>query len=412
MLKKYLNELRQYKTLLIALLLLGVIGFLGAYSFKKIRSCINDYKFEKALEQAGKIDPNSWDEKYKNTPIKDKYKVVIISNGGGEYSYAEYFKYAAEKMGWEVEIFYGQLLGHEKEVLQFDPDFIMFTAHINSDIAVEIMGHRSKKYTLELSPLEMLASNGGILNKASRGFAKFNELLYTSNAVLTAAKEVGFYQNIFKKMNKNFNGLRVLPLTPGVKNEPAESKSITWMGGGNDKLRSSKNYKQFIELISQNIPMKIYGRYKFSSFTKPGSYDGFIPSAKDMIKAIRENGIYLLTHSDFHIKAATPTLRIFEAVSANVIVISDKHPFAVEHFGDNFLYFDHNASAQEMYKQVKAHYDWIKANPKEAKAMANRAHQIFLEKFTLEKDLIRIAKMHEYIVEQEKKLHLGYPIVY
>jgi len=65
-----------------------------------------------------------------------------------------------------------------------------------------------------------------------------------------------------------------------------------------------------------------------------------------------------------------------------------------------------------MYKQVKAHYDWIKANPEKAKAMAARAHQIFLEKFTLEKDLVRIAKMHEYVVKQEKEMGLSYPLAY
>ena len=30
-----------------------------------------------------------------------------------------------------------------------------------------------------------------------------------------------------------------------------------------------------------------------------------------------------------------------------------------------------------MYKKVKEHVDWIKANPEKAKQMAARAHQIF-----------------------------------
>ena len=47
-----------------------------------------------------------------------------------------------------------------------------------------------------------------------------------------------------------------------------------------------------------------------------------------------------------------------------------------------------------------------------AKAMAARAHQIFLEKFTVERDLVRIAKMHEYILNQEKEMGLRYPLAY
>ena len=65
-----------------------------------------------------------------------------------------------------------------------------------------------------------------------------------------------------------------------------------------------------------------------------------------------------------------------------------------------------------MYKQVKAHIDWIKENPEKARLMAAKAHQIFLDKFTLDKDLIRIAKMHEYILRQEKEMGLKYAPAY
>ncbi len=132
----------------------------------------------------------------------------------------------------------------------------------------------------------------------------------------------------------------------------------------------------------------------------------------EIFNALRDNGIYLLSHSEKHIEAKTPTLRVFEAVAANVVVISDMHPFIMEHFGDSFLYFDQNADAQTMYAQVKEHMDWIKAHPEKAKAMAAKAHQIFLDKFTLEKDLIRIAKMHEAILEQEKSMALKYAPAY
>ncbi len=413
MLKNYFNELKKSKTLLLSLLILTVISFLSIYSFKKIRSYLHDYKFEKALEQAAKIDPSFWDEKYKNNSIKSKYKVVIVSNNGGEYSYAEYFKYAAERIGWEVQIYYNQLLGHEKDILAFDPDFIMFTLHIDNSMDMKIAAHRSKKYTLELSPLQVLHSFGAIRkDKLYAVSPKFSELLNLSDAVLTSAKEVDFYQLTFNEMHKAFNGLRILPLAPAVENDPAEPKGLVWMGGGLDKLRSSKNYKNFINLLSQHIPMKVHGRYRYSSYLKPHIYDGYIPSATEMVTAIRQNGIYLLTHSDLHIQSATPTLRLFEAVAANVVVISDKHPFVIEHFGDNFLYFDHNADSETMYNQVQAHYNWIKENPNKAQAMAARAHQIFLEKFTLEKDLIRIAKMHESILEQEKAMSLRYPLAY
>ena len=144
--------------------------------------------------------------------------------------------------------------------------------------------------------------------------------------------------------------------------------------------------------------MRVYGHYNSSSYLKPHIYGGYIEPGIKNIQAIRKNGIYLLTQSDLHFQGGEPNMRGFEAAAANAIVISDKHPFIVENFGDSFLYFDYDADSEIMYAQVKAHIDWIKNNPEQAKAMAKKAHQIYLEKFTIENDLIRIAKMHENVI--------------
>lgn len=398
-----------YKTIA-TIILLAIIVFLGKFGYK---SYLN-YKLNTILSEAQEISPEFWDNKYKNSVIKDKYKVVIITNNGGERSYADYFKYSAERMGWEVEIYFNQTLGHENEILAFDPDFILFSPYANnSELDMRIYAHRSKKYILALSPIELMV--GGLLKKYNPYISaerSFTNLLSFAHGVLTASKEVSFYQSIFDKAKKPFNGLQVLPLAPSLNNEPSEPKSLMWMSGGWDKFRSSKTYKEFIKMLGNTVPLKVYGHYYAASFLQPGIYDGYIPSSLDVFDTIRDNGIYLLTHSQQHIKAATPTLRIFEAVAANAIVISDKHPFVIENFGDSILYFDQNADSTTMYKQVKSHIDWINKNPEEAKLKAAKAHQIFLDKFTLDKDLVRIAKMHEYVIEQEKEMNLKYPPAY
>ena len=277
---------------------------------------------------------------------------------------------------------------------------------------MKIYAHRSKKYILALSPIELMRGDKFKKNKPYEAAGSFQKLLSFSHGVLTSSKEVDFYRVVFDRAGKPFNGLQILPLAPKLINEPAEPKSLMWMSGGWDKFRSSNSYKKFINMLAETVPIKVYGHYYAASFLKPNTYDGYIPSSMEIFDALRKNGIYLLTHSEQHINSGTPTLRIFEAVAANTVVISDMHPFAIENFGDNFLYFDQNADSETMYKQVKAHIDWIKANPEKAKAMAAKAHQIYLEKFTLDKDLSRIAKMHEYILEQEKKMNLSYAPAY
>ncbi len=397
---------------IITICLIVIAVFFALYFFKK--TILPNYKFDQAIKEAAKIPDTHWDEKYQDMKINDKYKVVLISADGGEYSYVENFKYAAEKMGWEVQIYYNQILGHEKEILDFDPDFILLTPYAAPIMDMKITADRSKKYLLSFISFQGLRDERKWLSKKDiyqiidNGFKLF---VSRSHAILTAAHEVDIYREIFEKMGKPFNGLRLLPLTPKFVNEPAEPKNLMWVGMGWDNFRSSENYTNFIRSLSQNISMKIYGSAAtLSSFID--SYGGYIPPGIENINAIRKNGIYLLTHSDWHFKGGEPSMRIFEAAAANVVIISDKHPFVVKHFGDSLLYFDNDVASEVMYNQVKAHIDWIKSNPEEAKLKAARAHQIFLENFTLEKDLVRLAKMHEYILLQEKKMNLDYKLAY
>lgn len=404
---------KKHKIIILILLLVSVAA-VTPYLRKQYFS----YKFDQVLAEAAKIDPYSWDRKYQESTNKDKYRIVIITNNGGERSYSDYLKFAAERMGWEVKIFFNQTTGHEPEIISFDPDFILFSPYTdNREMSMDIYSHRSKKYILALSPLQFMLGakikrKPPFMPMNSPESGTFDKLVSFSHGVLSSSKEIDFYRQMFENKKKPFYGLYILPVAPEFNFEPAEPNSLMWMSGGWDKFRSSSNYKKFINKLSENVPLKVYGHYYAASFLNPGVYDGYIPSSIEIINALRANGIYLLSHSDKHIDAATPTLRIFEAVSANVVVISDKHPFAIEHFGDNFLYYDQNADSDIMYAQVKSHMDWIKQNPEKAKAMAAKAHQIFLDKFTLEKDLIRIAKMHEFILEEEKKLGLRYSPAY
>lgn len=398
----------------VALIVLAIVCV--RYGYKFYNHTYNQIKFNNALQKAAKISPNEWDVKYQNIPIKDKYKVVIVTNNGGEYSYSEYFKYSAEKMGWEVKIYYHQTLGHEDEILEFDPDFIIFSQFSSNtlDLDTKLNAHHSKKYLLSFSSI------GAVINRFK--WISFNnpynptgsleKFMKLTHGVLTIDPRLDFYREIFTRYNKDFNGLQIMPLVPEFENEPAEPKNLMWLSGGWDKFRSSANYKKFIALLSENVPFKVYGHYNSSSYLKPGIYDGYITPGVENINAIRKNGIYLLTHSDEHFKGGEPNMRGFEAAAANAIIISDKHPFIVENFGDSFLYFDYDQDAETMYAQVKAHMDWINQNPEKAKAMAAKAHQIFLDKFTIEKDLIRIAKMHEYVELQVKEMNLSYSLGY
>lgn len=382
------------------------IFFLFSYKF------YFNNKFANALKEASKINELEFESKYQDIKTRNDYRVVIIAVNGGELSYAQYFKYSAEKIGWKVKIFNKQIQGHEDEILDFDPDFIILACYASPEMDSRITAHPSKKYSLNFVPFQLLRDKGLIdfknPYKATKSLAQMNQIVH---GVFTVANEIEIYKKMFELLNKDFYGSRVLPLVPEFDNEPATPKRIMWMGSGWDAYRSSKEYQAFIKDIASNLPFKVYGHYNSLSYLPREIYGGYISPGIDNIKAIRENGIYLLTHSDYHFKGNVPSMRPFEAAAANVVIISDKLPFLIEHFGDSLLYFDQEASPEERYAQVKSHLEWIKANPEKAKEKAAKANKIFREKFTIERDLVRIAKMHEYVLQEDKlKWNLDYPI--
>lgn len=409
-------NITQFKKYFFSFIIIVILAFITKVTYKYIAT---QYQFNQIIKEAANIPEDIWDKKYENMQIKDKYKIVLVVCDGGELSYAEYFKIAAEKQGWNVVIYNKSIEGKERDIIAYDPDIIIFSNFVSPDVNMQIRAHRSKKILLNFLPiksykdfnrkirLKLLPPSPYIL------YDKMDEVIEISDAVITIAKEIDFYRQNFEYRNKPFfDGFRIFPVVHKIENTPAEPKTLMWGGVGSDKIRYSQKYKDFIKKLSENIPVKVYGPYRNFRYLAPGIYDGYTMFGMEYIENIRENGIYLLTHGQFHFDGNIPGLRIFEAVAANAVVISDKLPFAIEHFGDSFLYFDREADEETMYNQVKAHYDWIKANPEKAKEMAARAHQIYLEKFTIEKDLIRIAKMYEYIIKREKDAGLKYPFVF
>jgi len=195
---------------------------------------------------------------------------------------------------------------------------------------------------------------------------------------------------------------------------PAEPKQIFWCGGNWDKTRRH-DYKKLFKILCRDNQLAIYGPKsawlvpEFSFLQK--FYKGFIPSKK-VLQVMHACGMTFCFHSLQHIRDGVPSGRIFEATAAATLVISDKHPFVMQHFGDNVLYVDQDRGVDVMIKQVQDHLAWIKANPEKAKAMAWRAHLIFKEKFALEKLVDNFLNVHEEIkkekqaYKQKKKQHL------
>ncbi len=131
------------------------------------------------------------------------------------------------------------------------------------------------------------------------------------------------------------------------------------------------------------------------------AYKGYVPMDGHSLQDIlTKEGVVLILHSRGHFEQGIPTARIFEAAACSCVIISDRHPFIVKHFGDNVLYIDRD-DPQKMFEQINAHMQWILSHPKEAIELARKAHAIFKNNFTLESELRKIGRFYE-----EKKIRV------
>jgi glycosyltransferase involved in cell wall biosynthesis len=389
--------------------------------------CIGDYYYNiyyaspKKIEEARKIEDSFWDKPYENVAIKSKYRMVIITSNGGEWAESQYLLQGARNLGWEGKIFFYTSTGYEDEIIDFDPDFILFSIGIDSRMSQKILDHRSKKICIYYWPINTRVTDLFIYDPLNIIYTdqtyafdtnlepnkRLRRFIAHSDAMLITAKEIKVFQDFFNKIHRKFYGIRTVP---SVNNTDISFKKPQYISliGYNDGHRNNANLKDTLIKLSNDKILRTYGQARAFWYISK-SYQGFITNVQNVLNTLNKNGISLIVHRKEHFENATPTNRIMEAAAANTLIICDRNPFVIEHFGDSVLYFDINADSETMYQQIRNHYDWAKANPQEAKKLANRAHKIFKEKFTSEKDLIRIAKLYEKMLIDEKALNLEYP---
>lgn len=143
--------------------------------------------------------------------------------------------------------------------------------------------------------------------------------------------------------------------------------------------------------------LEVYGPEEVWSKFHLKSYKGLISEKmKDgTVETMKRTGVSLVLLSDEHFDNNTTTSRFFEPLAASNVIICDRLPFIVENFGDSVLYVDRHVSPEELFKQIDNHMQWILSHPKEAIELARKSHKIFLEKFTLEKQLQNVIDFYE-----------------
>ncbi len=181
---------------------------------------------------------------------------------------------------------------------------------------------------------------------------------------------------------------------------PPKNFNLFYCGTNMAQTNYGANFKLLFTLLDQTDYFNVYG-HESQWRHAPKSYKGHIKhDGTSIIKTMNKSGVCLVVHSPDHFEGRTPTAKIFEAAAAGCVIISDRHPFVTEEFGDAVLYIDKGTGA-EIFKQIEDHMRWIRENPEDARKLAQRAHEIFITNFTLEEQLKSLIALHENLPENK-----------
>jgi hypothetical protein len=157
--------------------------------------------------------------------------------------------------------------------------------------------------------------------------------------------------------------------------------------------RGSFRFKDAIHTLANDKLLVAYGledSFDYLGDSYLGKVEKYGDPGEMLISLQRKGGIALTPHNLEHLVQGIPTSRFAEGIISGSVLISDQHPFLKKYFGDNVLYFDAFVSSEEMYSQIKAHIEWVKAHPTEARQMAQNAYNIFIKDWTLEAQLPKV----------------------
>lgn len=324
---------------------------------------------------------------------KAKYRIIITNHPAafGEAQAAERIAHAASLLGWEWAII-ENLDQQAHYVAKLKPNFVISLREENTPVPgalhflylhVPMFMYLNKDGTLCTGGYPNILKYDGFLSVVPDASA-------VEKAYVRTQKKPFFSINTFFSVTKtNFQN------TPKVR--------LCYWGSTWDNARGGEHYRKIYGLLDQTEYFEIYGAPISWEKLNLKSYLGMLPvDATSVVDKITKCGIALVLHSHEHIRGNVPTSRIFEAAAASAVIICDRHPFVEKEFGDSVLYIDPNQEPEKVFKQIDDHVQWIHANPSEAVALAQKSHTIFVEKFTLENELKKIADLYER-VRLEKK---------
>jgi len=123
----------------------------------------------------------------------------------------------------------------------------------------------------------------------------------------------------------------------------------------------------------------------FNSYRGESPFDG-----KSILRKARESGISLVLSAEQHLAEGVISSRFFEGLAAGNAIVSDGHPFIRKHLGKNGFYLNLERGDAYVAAQLMEFVLELRQNSLLLKSQQEFAQELFLEKFDLTKQLLKI----------------------
>lgn len=191
-----------------------------------------------------------------------------------------------------------------------------------------------------------------------------------------------------------------------------ENPTMFYCGMNWEKVTGDANrHEGLFKLLDRTKKVKFYGPETVKAWGGIRPWEGYdcyqhsIPfDGFSILKEINECGICLVLSSDIHRRAAAVTNRLYEACAAGAVIISDDNEFMLRYFKDAALFITYNKNdPDDTFRQIMDRYEWIVSHPNEAAELAQRAQDVFRDKFALDSQLRTLINRHGERVDQIAK---------
>lgn len=331
----------------------------------------------------------------KGAPQTRKYRILITSHPAafGEAQAAKRITQAISNLGWEW-VLADRIDQQPHYVNLLKPNFIL---SLREEI-VPVGGVPNFLY-LHVPMFMYLNKDGTLCTKAYPNVLKYD-------AYLQVVPDITPVKHAYLQMRQQpFYSVNTVFSVPKTVFRSTPKLRLCYWGSTWDKARGGENYQKFYKLLDNTDYFDLYGPEWSWKKMNLKSYRGtLVIDNFSLIDKISRSGIALVLHSHEHIRGATPTSRIFEAAAASAVIICDEHPFVQKEFGNAVLYINPNQEPAKVFQQIDGYVKWIRNHPAEALKLAKKAHEIFVQRFTLEGELEKIANMYEAIRSNELEI--------